>query len=66
MNTLTHTWQSVEHAGFYRDILRRNPKRYDEDGDELADSDVDEDADARAVEENPYAEIHLESEKQSP
>lgn len=63
MDGLMHALQSIEHAGYYRDILRRNPKRYDGDGDELADSDVDENADARAAEENPYAEIHLESEK---
>ena len=59
-------FQTIEHAGHYRDILRRNPKRYDEDGDELDDEDVDEEADARAAEENPYAEIRLESEQASP
>ena len=53
--------QTIEHAGYRRDILRRNPKRYDEDGEELDESDEDEEADARAAEENPYAEILLES-----
>lgn len=53
--------QNIEHAGYRRDILRRNPKRYDEDGDELDPDDEDEEADARAAEENPYADIHLES-----
>lgn len=53
--------QTIEHAGYRRDILRRNPKRYDEDGEELDESDEDEEADARAAEENPYSEIQLES-----
>ena len=53
--------QAIEHAGYCRNILRRNPKRYDEDGEELEDEDEDEEADARAAEENPYAEIQLES-----
>lgn len=60
---LTCLIQSIEHAGFHRNILQRNPKRYDEDGDELEDDDVDEEADARAADENPYAEIRLEGEK---
>ncbi len=51
----------IEHAGYRRNILRRNPKRYDEDGEELEEDDEDEEADARAAEENPYAEIQLES-----
>ncbi|KAL9135994.1 MAG: hypothetical protein Q9175_002792 [Cornicularia normoerica] len=51
----------IEHAGYRRNILRRNPKRYDEDGEELEDEDEDEEADTRAAEENPYAEIQLES-----
>ena len=53
--------QTIEHAGHSRNILRRNPKRYDEDGEELEDEDEDEEADARAAEENPYAEIQLDS-----
>ena len=53
--------QTIEHAGYSRNILRRNPKRYDEDGEELEDDDEDGEADARAAEENPYAEIQLES-----
>ena len=60
---LTRLQKTIEHNGYQRPILRRNPKRYDEDGDELADSDSDEEADARAAEENPYAEVYLESEK---
>ena len=54
--------QSIEHAGYRRDILRRNPKRYDEDGEELASSDEDEEADIQAAAENPYSDIKLESE----
>lgn len=53
--------RTIEHAGYRRNILRRNPKRYDEDGEELEDDDEDEEADARAAEENPYAEIQLEN-----
>lgn len=53
--------QTIEHAGYRRNILRRNPKRYDEDGEELEDEDEDEEADVRAAEDNPYAEIQLES-----
>ena len=53
--------QTIGHAGYTRNILRRNPKRYDEDGEELEDDDEDDEADARAAEENPYAEIQLES-----
>ena len=53
--------QTIKHAGYSRDIIRKNPKRYDEDGDELATDDEDEEADARAAEENVYAEIRLES-----
>lgn len=55
--------QTIEHAGYHRDILRRNPKRYDEDGDELSDDVTDEEADARAADDNPYAEVRLEGEQ---
>ncbi len=60
---LIYIRQSIEHAGYHRDILRRNPKRYDEDGDELSDDFTDEEADARAAEDNPYAEVRLEGEQ---
>ena len=52
--------QTIKHAGYSRDIIRRNPKRYDDDGDELTTEDEDEAADARAAEENPYSDIRLE------
>lgn len=53
--------QKIEHAGYHRYILQRNPPRYDPDGDivEAADEYEDED-DLSTVEENPYADIQLE------
>lgn len=52
--------QRITHAGYQRTILKRNPKRYDEDGDELEDDEVDEEADAEAARRNPYSHIHIE------
>ncbi|MCJ1439017.1 hypothetical protein MMC27_008407 [Xylographa pallens] len=52
--------RKVEHAGYYRFILRRNLKRFDEHGDELEDDEVDERADAEAAEGNPYGNVKLE------
>ncbi|MCJ1287115.1 hypothetical protein MMC26_006463 [Xylographa opegraphella] len=52
--------RKVEHAGYSRFVLRRNPKRYDEYGDELEDDEVDERADAEATESNPYGNVKLE------
>ncbi|KAF1994591.1 hypothetical protein P154DRAFT_501582 [Amniculicola lignicola CBS 123094] len=51
----------IEHAGYRRYILQRNPPRFDADGDivEVGDEYEDED-DLSTVEENPYADIHLE------
>lgn len=51
----------IEHAGYSRNILQRNPPRYDPDGDvvELEDEYEEED-DLEVVEENPYADIALE------
>jgi RXT2-like, N-terminal len=54
------SFQKVEHAGYTRYILQRNPPRYDSEGDELDDDDADSDADAAAAEENPFSEIALE------
>ncbi|KAI9655061.1 MAG: hypothetical protein M1829_000694 [Trizodia sp. TS-e1964] len=51
----------IEHAGYERNIISRNPLRYDEFGDELEDEDVDDQADAAAAEENPYSGIKIES-----
>ena len=53
-------FQKVEHAGYTRFILQRNPPRYDEYGDELDDSDIDQEVDAGAADENAYAGIKLE------
>ena len=55
--------QRIEYAGYHRCIISRNPRRFDEDGDELDDEDVDEQADAAAVEDNPFGEIKLEREQ---
>lgn len=54
--------QKIEHAGFSRYIVARNPHRYDEDGDELDYSEADEEADEEAAGNNAYGEIHLEGE----
>lgn len=52
--------QQVNHAGHQRYILGRNPKRYNEYGDELEDSESDAEADADAEEENAYGEVRIE------
>ncbi|KIW82445.1 hypothetical protein Z517_05472 [Fonsecaea pedrosoi CBS 271.37] len=52
--------QKIEHAGYARYILQRNPRRYNEYGDELDDSESDAEADADAEDENAYAGIRLE------
>lgn len=53
--------QKIEHAGYTRHILRRNPIRYDSEGEELDEEDEDSEADAAAAEENPFSGIALES-----
>ncbi|KAJ4310775.1 hypothetical protein N0V94_008277 [Neodidymelliopsis sp. IMI 364377] len=51
----------IEHAGYRRYILQRNPPRYDPDGDIVEPSDeYEEEDDLEAVVENPYADIRLE------
>ncbi|KAJ9668569.1 hypothetical protein H2201_001211 [Coniosporium apollinis] len=52
--------QQIEHAGYQRYIISRNPKRFDADGDPLEDDEEDSQADADAVEENPFGEVKLE------
>ncbi|KAH0545012.1 hypothetical protein FGG08_000938 [Glutinoglossum americanum] len=52
--------EEIEHAGYKRYILSRNPPRLDEDGDELEDDEIDEEADAAAKAENVYGEIRVE------
>jgi hypothetical protein len=53
----------VEHAGYQRVIINRNPPLIDDEGYEI-DSDDDDDrvqeAMVDAAEANPYAAIHLE------
>ncbi|KAL2419720.1 hypothetical protein ABEF95_005922 [Exophiala dermatitidis] len=52
--------QKIEHAGYTRYILQRNPRRYNEYGDELDDSESDTEADADAEDENPYSGVRIE------
>lgn len=52
--------QQIEHAGYQRHIISRNPQRFDADGDPLEDDEEDSQADADAVEENPFGEVKLE------
>ncbi|KEF52717.1 uncharacterized protein A1O9_11134 [Exophiala aquamarina CBS 119918] len=52
--------QKIEHAGYTRYILDRNPRRYNEYGDELNDSESDTEADEDANDENPYSGIRIE------
>ncbi|EXJ77420.1 hypothetical protein A1O3_09646 [Capronia epimyces CBS 606.96] len=52
--------QKIEHAGYTRYILERNPRRYNEYGDELDDSESDTEADADAEDENPYSGVRIE------
>lgn len=53
--------QRIEHAGYKRYILQRNPPRYDPDGDIVEpDDEYEDEDDLEVVEENPYADIRLE------
>ncbi|KAI9775485.1 MAG: hypothetical protein M1839_001102 [Geoglossum umbratile] len=52
--------KEIEHAGYRRHIVSRNPPRLDEDGDELDEEDVDEEADAAARADNVYGDIRVE------
>ncbi|KAI8936493.1 hypothetical protein NX059_006898 [Plenodomus lindquistii] len=52
----------IEHAGYQRSILQRNPPRYDPDGDIVEpDDEYDDEDDLEAIEENPYGHVRLES-----
>ncbi|KAJ5160584.1 uncharacterized protein N7482_007588 [Penicillium canariense] len=53
--------EEIDHAGYTRHILQRNPIRYDSEGDELDEEDEDSEADAAAAEENPFSGIALET-----
>ncbi|ORY13457.1 RXT2-like protein [Clohesyomyces aquaticus] len=51
----------IDHAGYHRYILQRNPPRFDPDGDIVEPGDeYDDEDDLSTVEENPYADIRLE------
>ncbi|KAF9741000.1 hypothetical protein PMIN06_006638 [Paraphaeosphaeria minitans] len=50
----------IEHAGYPRYILQRNPPRYDPDGDVVDIGDEGDEDDLSPVEENPYADMRLE------
>ncbi|KGM92583.1 uncharacterized protein PADG_11415 [Paracoccidioides brasiliensis Pb18] len=60
MNGVEFYRKKINHAGYTRDILERNPPKYDSEGDELDEEDVDEHADPEMGDENPFADIHLE------
>lgn len=51
--------QKIEHAGYHRDVISRNPHRYDDDGEKLDEDDDDEAADIAAAEVDPYHGILL-------
>ncbi|OOQ86225.1 hypothetical protein PEBR_22477 [Penicillium brasilianum] len=53
--------EKIDHAGYTRHILQRNPIRYDSEGEELDEEDEDSEADAAAAEENPFSGIALET-----
>ncbi|KAF2034866.1 hypothetical protein EK21DRAFT_97095 [Setomelanomma holmii] len=54
--------KQIQHAGYKRYILERNPPRFDPDGDIVENDDEYEDEDdLEAVEENPYATTQLQN-----
>ncbi|KAK7511346.1 RXT2-like protein [Phyllosticta citriasiana] len=51
----------IDHAGYERHIISRNPPLIDEDGDEIEpDLDDDDSIDGSLADENPYGDIRLE------
>lgn len=56
---LSRGLQKVDHAGYTRYILTSNPPRFNDEGRELEETEVDEEADAAAAEANPYSSIDL-------
>ncbi|KAI9655316.1 MAG: hypothetical protein M1821_005463 [Bathelium mastoideum] len=50
--------RAIEHAGYIRDIISRNPARFDEDGDEIEDDEYSESAEIN--DEDPYSGIVIE------
>lgn len=66
---LTVFTETIEHAGYRREIISHNPALIDDEGYEV-DSDEDDDAavqeaEAAAADQNPYAGIQLERESRS-
>jgi hypothetical protein len=59
IHILTRSFQRIDHAGFSRYILKRNPPRYTPWGDELEDSESDPEADADFHETDAYADVHI-------
>ncbi|KAL8736218.1 MAG: hypothetical protein Q9166_000373 [cf. Caloplaca sp. 2 TL-2023] len=51
--------KSIEHTGYHRNVISRNPRRYDANGDRLEEDEEDEEADAAAAEANPYSGVIL-------
>ena len=56
--------QKIEHAGYQRYIISRNPPLLDDDGDEIDEEEFNNDDgdDNTIVDENPYSEIKLDRE----
>ena len=50
--------REVEHAGYTRDIINKNPVRFDEDGDEIEDDDMSENGEIN--DDDPYSGIVIE------
>lgn len=58
--------ERVNHAGYMRNIISTNPKRYDKYGYVYSpaasdDEELDEDAEIEAAEDNPFGEVQLEN-----
>jgi hypothetical protein len=63
----TKPLQRIDHAGYKRYILQRNPPRFDPDGDIVEpDDEYDDEDDLEAVQENPYSDIQIESTRAAP
>lgn len=58
--------QAIDHAGFSRNIVFRNPPRYDEEGMELDSDEDDKQADADAAERNPYHGVEIKGKSSAP
>ena len=50
--------QRITYAGYVRNIIHTNPRRYDADGVELASSGEDSEADFNAADQNPYTGVN--------